>query len=202
MYWKALRVSIKKPAGVTRTYILDTAWDLIARAGADVSMQQIADASDVSRQSVYLHFKTRGGLLLALVKRADERFTIKEDFFTAMATPSPQKRLDACLRIWFDFVVNIHPVATDLIRLRKHDADAASAWEDRMNDLWAWERQLVESLAKDKALSKGWSIADATDYLWSSSSVQMFDLLTQDRNWSANKTSRVLRKVISQTLLG
>jgi len=194
-------VSRKRAHGVTRNEILDAAWDLIALKGAEVSMQEIAVASNVSRQSVYLHFKSRGGLLMALVKRADDRFTIKEDFFAAMVLKSPVKRLDECLRVWFNFAVNIQPVASDLIRLRKTDRDAAAAWTDRMVDLWSWERQLVESLAADSALSKAWSIEDATDFLWSSSSMQIWELFTIDRNWSAAKSSKVLRRTIAGALL-
>jgi len=194
-------VSSKKVNGVTRKEILDAAWDLIAQRGAEVSMKEIAVASDVSRQSVYLHFKSRGGLLMALVKRADDRFAIKEDFFAAMALKSPAKRLDKCLRVWFDFAVNIQPVASDLIRLRKTDEDAAEAWTDRMEDLRSWERQLVESLAADSALAKVWTIDDATDFLWSASSVQIWELFTVDRNWKAAKSSKVLRRTIAGALL-
>lgn len=194
-------MSRKKAAGVTRNEILDIAWDLIAVRGAEVSMKEIAAASDVSRQSVYLHFGSRGGLLMALVKRADDRFTIKEDFFAAMALKSPARRLDGCLRVWFDFAIKIQPVASDLIRLRKTDEDAAAAWKDRMDDLWAWERQLVRSLAANSALAKGWTIDDATDFLWSSSSMQLWELLTLDRNWKVEKSSKILRKTIAGTLL-
>ena len=194
-------MSRKKAAGVTRNEILDTAWDLIAQRGAEISMKEIAIASDVSRQSVYLHFKTRGGLLMALVQRADDRFAIKEDFFAAMVSKSPAKRLDNCLRVWFKFVVKIQPVATHLIQLRKTDKDAAVAWSDRMEDLWLWERQLVKSLADDSALARIWTIDDATDFIWSSSSVQTWELFTSDRNWNTDKCSKILRKTIANSIL-
>lgn len=194
-------MSRKKATGVTRNEILDAAWELIATHGADVSMKDIANTTGVSRQSVYLHFKSRGGLLIELVKRADERFGIEESFFKAMSLPQAAERLDMCLQKWFEFVVNIKPVATDLIRLRKTDEDAAAAWEDRMEVLWSWERQLIETIASDGKLSSKWDIVDATDYLWSSSSVQMWDLLTSDRNWNNEKTSKNLRQTIAQSLL-
>lgn len=194
-------MSRKKATGVTRNEILDVAWDLISEQGAEVSMQDIAKAANVSRQSVYLHFKSRGGLLMGLVKRADDRFAIREEFFAAMKIASPDKRLDACLGAWFKFAKNIQPVANDLIRLRKTDADAAAAWEDRMTELRLWEKKLVESLAADSALKEGWTVASATDFLWASSSIQICDLLTGDRGWSARKCSQVLRSTIANALL-
>ena len=181
--------------------ILDAAWDLISRHGADVSMSQIAKAAGISRQAVYLHFGTRGGLLMALVKRADERFEIKEDFFEAMQITEPHERLDTCLRIWFSFVGKILPVAKDLIRLRATDADAAAAWDDRMSDLQSWLRRLIASLKADEALAVGWTTKEATDYLWVSSSVHVWDLFVVERGWKQKRTADVLRKTISATLL-
>ncbi|WP_162009459.1 TetR/AcrR family transcriptional regulator [Labrenzia sp. CE80] len=194
-------MSRKKAAGVTYNEILDKAWNLVAKEGAQVSIQQIADAADVSRQSVYLHFKTRGGLLMALVKRADERFEVKQDFDAAIALADPVERFNKCLEVWFVFLVKISPVANDLIRLRKTDAEAAAAWEDRMTDLRSWERELIVSLERDGALLEGWTVDDATDFFWASSSVQTWDLLTGDRNWTNEKAEMVLRRVLARALL-
>lgn len=194
-------MSRKKARGVTRNEILDRAWDLISEKGADISMSQIAAESRVSRQSVYLHFKTRGGLLLALVQRADERFEVKEGFFSALEIEGPAQRLDECLKVWFEFAVKIHPVATDLIRLRKTDDDANTAWTDRMADLRTWERQLVQSLADDGALSDDWQVDDAADFLWASTSIQIWDILYNDRSWNAAKISGILRRSVAKTLL-
>ena len=194
-------MSRKRAAGVTRNEILDVAWSLIAERGADTSIQQIADAVGVSRQSVYLHFKTRGGLLMALVRCADERFSIREDFFDAMRLEDPRLRLGKCLGIWFDFAERIHPVATDLVRLRKTDPDAAAAWEDRMTDLRDWERQLVQSLQRDTVLRPDWSVEEATDFLWTSSSIQVWDLLTRERNWKTERAADVLARTIADALL-
>lgn len=194
-------MSRKKARGVTRNEILDRAWDLISEKGADISMSQIAAESRVSRQSVYLHFKTRGGLLLALVQRADERFEVKEGFFSALEIEDPYQRLDECLKVWFEFAVKIHPVATDLIRLRKTDDDANTAWTDRMADLRTWERQLVQSLADDGALSDDWQVDDAADFLWASTSIQIWDILYNDRSWNAAKISGILRRSVAKTLL-
>lgn len=164
-------------------------------------MSEIAKAAGISRQAVYLHFGTRGGLLMALVKRADERFEIKEGFFEALKTRSPSERLDSCLRVWLKFVPKILPVARDLIRLRATDPDAAAAWEDRMADLRSWLRQLVESLKADGALAPSWTVKEATDYLWIASSVQVWDLMTVERAWKKKRARAVVRDSIAKVLL-
>ena len=76
----------------TRADILDVAWKLFAKKGSAVSMSEIADAAGLTRQAVYVHFRSRGGLLVALVRRADERADIYARFREALATDDPRER--------------------------------------------------------------------------------------------------------------
>jgi len=164
-------------------------------------MSEIAKAVGMTRQSIYVHFGSRGGLLIALVRRADERFLIWENFARAMAVESPRQRLDACLVAWLDFVPKIHPVARDLIRLRATDEDAARAWTDRMAELLGFFRQLVRGLHRENALAKGWAVPRAADFLWATCSVQSWDLLVQDRGWSEASAAKVIRSTAARALL-
>ncbi|TQV77682.1 TetR/AcrR family transcriptional regulator [Denitrobaculum tricleocarpae] len=190
-----------KRAERSRLEILDASWDLIAERGAAVSMAEIAAAVGMTRQSIYVHFSSRGGLLMALVRRADERFFIWEGFESAMEQKDPAARLDAVLKVWLDFVPKIHPVATDLIRMRATDEDAARAWDDRMSELLKFYRGLVGGLKKEGALSLDWSVPRATDYLWASSSVQAWDLLVRERGWSEAAAAKTIRSTICRTLI-
>ena len=157
----------------TRREILDAAWNLIRERGAEVSLVEIAAAAGITRQSIYLHFGSRGGLLFELVRRTDERERFFERFDEALETPDASARLDRCLRVWFDFVSQIQAVALDLIRLRPRDEDAAQAWNDRMRDLRRVLQRLVRSLHDEGALAENWSVPQATDYLWAASSVHV-----------------------------
>lgn len=185
----------------TKSEILDAAWEAVARRGADASLAEIAERARISRQAVHLHFGTRGGLLVALVRRADERFAIAEEFERAFQVRSPKSRLDRTLRAWFAFVVKIKPVARELVRLRDTDTDADAAWSDRMAELRSWFRTLVRSLDDDGALAPGWRVDEAADYLWASSSLQVWNLFTDDRGWSNTRTEKTLRKTIADSLL-
>ncbi|MBN9670907.1 TetR/AcrR family transcriptional regulator [Roseibium aggregatum] len=185
----------------TRNEILDRAWSLISEQGAEVSLGEIAKAAGVSRQSVYDHFGSRGGLILALVRRADERLDIKNSLFTAFDLQDPEERLRVTIDVWICFVREIYPVASDLIRLRKTDEDASAAWEDRMSDLRAWLKVLTSSLENDRALQPVWSAQTASEFLWASFSVQVWGLLTEDCRWSTQDASSVLKRTLCQTLL-
>ncbi len=164
-------------------------------------MSEIAKAAGITRQSVYLHFGSRGGLLMALVKRADVRFEIEERLFAAFAESDPRARLAESVAVWLDFVRKIYPVAMDLVRLRATDADARVAWEDRMSDLRSWLLVLTRSLERDGALSPGWSAKEAAEYLWAAFSVQQWGLLTADCGWEERRAEEVLRNTLGKTLL-
>lgn len=196
-------MSNPSPRGArTRADILDVAWRVIAEHGTQVSMARIAEAVGLTRQAVYVHFRSRGGLLVALVRRADERADIHARFRTALAVDDPRRRLDAFLRVWLDFVPTIHPVASSLMRARADDPEAASAWRDRMTSLRRGFTILAASLRRDGALAAGWTAAAAADYLWAASSVQTWELLAVDRAWGAARASRVLRRTLAVSVLG
>lgn len=185
----------------TRAGILDVAWRVLAERGAQVPIGEIADAVGLTRQAIYVHFRSRGGLLVALVRRADERAEIHARFRAALATPDPRHRLDAFLRVWFDFVPTIHPVASSLMRARGDDPDAARAWADRMAALRRGFAILATSLRRDGALAPDWTAPSAADFLWAGSSMQTWELLAIDRGWGAAKTSKILRRSLAAAVL-
>ena len=60
--------------GDTRARILDTAWGLVRERGIGaVTVADIAAATGVSRQLLYVHFENRAGLLVAMARRHDVR---------------------------------------------------------------------------------------------------------------------------------
>ena len=196
-------MSNPSPRGArTRADILDVAWRVIAERGTHVSMQEIAAAAGLTRQAVYVHFRSRGGLLVALVRRADDRADIHAQFRHALQTDDPRHRLDAFLRVWLDFVPTIHPVASSLMRARADDPEAAAAWRDRMTALQRGFGILAGSLRRDGALGSGWTVAGAADYLWAGASLQVWELLAVDRAWGAARTSRILRRTLAAAVLG
>ena len=185
----------------TRTEVLDAAWELISDQGADVSVSKIAAAVGISRQTVYLHYGSRGGLLVALVRRADERFEIKEKFNAALKRQKPKERLAMTLQAWLEFVPKIYPVAKDLIRLRETDPEAANAWTDRMDELREWLLDLTRSFETDGALKDQWTPEQASQFFWAQTSVQVWGLLKRDCGWSEEDIAGHLNRTLTESLL-
>jgi len=68
---------VSSPKGgdpATRQRICEAALRLIVkRGGADVPLAAVAKAARVSRQALYLHFKDRAALFLAVAQHADDK---------------------------------------------------------------------------------------------------------------------------------
>lgn len=194
-------MSKKLKSARTKEGILDAAWALVSAKGDAASIADIAAAAGLTRQAVYTHFPSRGALLVALVRHADIRFGIWEAFSAAMAVQDAEGRLDACLDAWLAFVPKIHPVATVLIRARVQDGDAAAAWTDRMDALREFLTGMIGSVQAAGRLNPEWTVRQASDYLWTASSVQSWDLLVADCGWPPQRASAVLKRTIRAALL-
>ena len=140
-------------------------------------------------------------MLVALVRRADERFEIKQQFDAALQLRNPRERVTTTLRAWLEFVPKIYPVAKDLIRLRETDPEAAAAWADRMKELREWLLELMLSVQQDGALRDGLSSNEASQLFWAQTSVQVWGLLKYDCGWNEEAIAAHLEALVTQSLL-
>jgi len=170
---------------------------LLAEHGAAVSMAQVAAAAGVSRQAVYLHYPSRAQLLIAVVRQMDDEADIRARCTAALQTADPVGALEAFLDVWLRFADDIRPVATMLLAARHSDADAWTAWQDRMTDLRGGHRYAMRRLADAGRLRAGLDADTAADLAWALTSVPVWEQLTVDRRWSATRARRhVVQSVI------
>jgi len=102
----APRVARRRAA--TRDRIVAVAARLFARSGADaVRMDDVADAADVARGTLYSHFRTKDELLCAIVVPVLELAVGKME---ALGRLSARERVDALLRLYLE-LWHAHPDA-------------------------------------------------------------------------------------------
>ena len=166
----------------TRESLLEAAWLLLRRDPASASMARIAAEAGVSRQAVYLHFQSRAGLLLALVRWVDEREGVAERFGEALHARSPRAVLEAAARTWLDYLPRLHPVAHFLAR-SIDDAEAHAAWNDRMGELERIYRAPLRELHRSGKLRDGLSVEHAVALVRGVASVDAWHFLVHERTW-------------------
>lgn len=185
---------IKRPIPEeTRIGILDAAWALMAETGRlDVGQGEIAARAGVSRQTVYLAFGSRAGLLLAMLRNRDARSAeVPRLWEIAGGSGAEPEDFLAYLEAWMDYLPKIYPVGIQLDVAALHDKDAAAAWDDRMkNTLLRGMKAILARIEKSGRIAPGWTAGTAAEMAWSLVHPASWRLLVVECGWSAENFRR------------
>lgn len=117
----------------TRTAILEAAWNLMAeQRRLDAGMAEIAAAAGVTRQTLFLAFGNRAGVLVAMARHQDSLGNQVQRLRQIAATGADADALHAYVDAWLDYLPVVYPVAIQLETASLSDADANAAWQDRI----------------------------------------------------------------------
>ncbi|MBX3607656.1 MAG: TetR family transcriptional regulator [Piscinibacter sp.] len=117
----------------TRANILEAAWNLMAGAHRlDAGMAEVAAAAGVTRQTLFLAFGNRAGLLVAMARHQDTRCDAVRAMRQIAATGADAAALHAFVGAWLKYLPIVYPVAIQLETGSLSDADANAAWQDRI----------------------------------------------------------------------
>jgi AcrR family transcriptional regulator len=160
----------------------------------------IAAATGVSRQLLYVHFENRAGLLVAMARRHDVRSGFAGRAAEAGSRP-PVEALERLLREWFAYLPEILPVARALEAAATNGDDGGVAWRDRMGGLREQFAAAVERVEGDGRLAEGWTVPTATDWVWARAQPATFQHLVVDRSWPADDyTDRAVRSILAEVV--
>lgn len=186
----------------TRTRILETTWDLLeTQPGRSLSMAEIARASGISRQALYLHFTSRTELLITTTHYVDEVKGLEPRLQEVESAGSGVEMMRLCIKIWGNYIPEIYGVAKALMMSKDNDEAAAAAWTDIMGCLHDLCGQIVQALAKEKKLSPKWTQKHATDFIWAMISIQNWEQLTKERGWTNDKYIAYLTQAVTTALI-
>lgn len=195
----------KKPiTEKTQAMILSVTWSLIAeKQRTDVSIAEIAEAAGVSRQTIYVAFGNRAGLLTAMVRNKDTQSDhvarLTEISHSATVTPADFERY---LLVWLDYLPIIYPVGIMLDAAALTDPEAAVAWDDRMmGALLAGLKRVLRQLAGNGQLSAGWDGERGAEMVWSLIHPTAWRQLVIGCGWSEEQFRRSRLEIVRSTLL-
>ena len=185
-----------------RARILREAWAMIeaGRIG-DLTMAAVGKAAGVSRQTVYVQFGTRAGLLVQMVRERDATNPRQEQLAAALEEPDPIDALIAVTRVLAAWWQDINPIAQALYGAALTDDAARAAWEDRMTHLNELAEQVVQRLDTAGVLAPGWDVAHASDWLANQLNPLGWVLLT-DAGWSQRTYEERMTAVVGTVLVG
>lgn len=196
------QVVTKRTESAVRARILREAWTMI-EAGRldDLTMRAVAKAAGVSRQTVYVQFGSRAGLLVQMVRERDEGNPRAERVAAAIASPDPVAALVALTRELGGWWQDIDPIAQALFAASLTDEAARAAWEDRMTHLHEFTDAVVERLTEAEVLAPGWDATAASDWLAAQLNPLGWVLLVKDSGWAQSLYEQRLAMIVQDVLV-
>lgn len=185
----------------TRRRILEAAWELIEERGAEVRVADVADRAEVSRQAVYLHFGDRTGLLVALMEHMDATIGVEDllaPVFEAATGVDALERLVAALA---GAAPKIDAVALVLETGQHQDVALATAFRNRMARRRATHGMVVQRLADEGRLARGWTIETATDLSHAVTMPALWRELTHELDWTQQQYLQHVTRLLRDTLV-
>lgn len=95
-------------------------------------MAEIAAAAGVTRQTLFLAFGNRAGVLVAMARHQDTLGDQVQRMRQIAATGADAAALHAFVDAWLDYLPVVYPVAIQLETASLSDTDANAAWQDRI----------------------------------------------------------------------
>ena len=186
----------------TTDRILREAWRLCReRPVHEVTVADVARASGVSRQALYLHFGDRAGLLTAAVRHHDETSGFVKRVYESFDMP-PREGLERLLRAWCAYMHDIEPVARALAAGALLGDESGLTWEDRMRDLRRAIKTHMRRLEQQGALAPGWTADRATDWAYARTHLASWRALVRERRWSQREaTDRLVGSLLAELIV-
>jgi AcrR family transcriptional regulator len=194
-------VSRQKVGADTRARILDAGLRLLTmRGGAEVTMAEIAKATGISRQAVYLHFADRAELLVALVRHADEKRDLASSLKRLFSAANAVQALQIAAQVQAEMNPKIWAAARAVDAVRRHDEAAERSWQDRLANRLNNCQRIIDWLQREGSLRPGLPPETAAELLWAITSLHTWEDLVLGRKWGAKKYEQHVAETLVRAL--
>ena len=186
----------------TRRRIIEAACDLLSRAGYhNVSLDQIAKRAEVSRQTIYVQFGSKRGVLQAVAEHIEVASYGRGMVEGAREVSNPVHTIRKGIGDQMRFFHSNADLLRTFYAQAANDPDFRAVWQERLQERWMAVSLLVERMSSAGWLAEGWSVEDATDWLWSLTNFQRYDELVLQRGWTPEQLAGRIVQAIDAALL-
>ena len=184
----------------TRERIIEAALELLPDA-SDISVERIADAARVSVQTIYPHFGSKRGLLIAVIDTAQRDAGLYADFERIWSSPDGETALrrmvDATIRLWD----RLWPLVAFSERARRTDAEIGRHMAEidgyRRSNL----RSITDRLELEGRIRRGRDAAWAADLAFAMTAPSILDELAHARSWPLGEAARTIVEAVAVAII-
>lgn len=195
--------SRRAKAELTKKAILDAARKIFSKQGFEkATIDGIAELAGVSAPLIYSHFKSKEGLMRALIDSAVFGADYKVLVEKVITEQNPAEMLRAVARI----TRYIYEAETRHAGFNHRTAVISAGLRKLEQDLenQRYERQevVVRRLYESQATRAGLSLQEAHDIVWALTSGDLYRMLVRERKWTAAQYEDWLGELLHKALLG
>jgi AcrR family transcriptional regulator len=192
----------------TRRQIVAAARKLFTERGyTGATIQALAQEAGVAPETIYAVFETKRAILVHLIDVSvggdDQPISLLQRPGPQAVIREPDPRLQ--LRLFAaDISMILERVAPifEVVRVAaKTEPDIADLLQNLLRGRWQNIAAFVESLSGHGPLREGLGETQATEYVWTLTSPEVFRLLTVDRGWSREQYIQWLADTLTRLLL-
>jgi AcrR family transcriptional regulator len=195
-------------ARLTRRSILTAAQDLFLERGyAGTTVAEVAEAAEVSIETVYKAFRNKSGLVKGLFDVAivgdDQPIPMlqREGVAKMREEPDPRQKL----LMYGKHLSEAGPRAGEVQLLIRSaaasDPEASAVWDQMVQERLTGMTEFARHLYEGGHLRPDVSLEEARDILWTYNAVELFDLLVLQRGWDPDKYGRWVAEAMIAALL-
>jgi AcrR family transcriptional regulator len=189
-------------AALTQARILDTARALFAERGLDrVTIEMVAAAAEVSSATIYSRFKSKAGLLKALMEASifNNRYQTLAGQADAVTDPVDVLRVTASIaRAIYDGEKEQLGLVRGASAFSSELREVEQLFERLRYDLQAARAQ---RLWRGGAIRPGLTLRQTRDILWMFTGRDMYRMLVVERGWTSNAYEYWLFATLTRALL-
>ncbi len=193
----------ERQAADTRRRIIDAARRLLQSDGyAGMTIEAIAQRSKVSAPSVYAIFKSKTGILIALLDQLTLGTDYEEAVRQAAGAQDPETRLRLAAGVARQ-IRGAQSAAFDLMRGAGVVApELAKLAQQREGLRYEREEGVIKFLRESGEMRPGLSYKKARDIFWMLSGGDVYRMLVRERRWSPEQYQDWLAEALVDALLG
>jgi AcrR family transcriptional regulator len=165
-----------------------------------VSLDEIAQEAGVSRQTIYVQFGSKRGLLQSLAEHIERESYGSDIVEGAHDTHDPASTIRNGIADQMAFFAKNASLLRTFQAQSASDPDIRAVWQDRRRERLVAIRILVEQIAERGRLHPDWTINEASDWLWSLTNFERYDEMVIERGWAIDRVVQRLREAVDQVI--